>query len=173
MVRVWAANRSHFDLFRKNGIWQVASSQPDAGFAPIALKTATDQGVAHAFLWHFGRTVPDLIFYAGKPVREARGYPAAVPAAAISVLLLVAAVPLDYGYYPFLRLAVTAASIWVAVIAHGLSARGWMIFSIATAVLFNPMFPVYSIRAFWVPVDVVAAIAFAVAAFTLRRTCLR
>lgn len=185
MLRVWAANRNHFDLFRRNGIWQVASSQPGTGLVPVALKTASDPEVAHAFLWNFGRAVPDLVRYgsattrevasypAAAPLKATQSYPAAVPATVVAVLLLIATLPLDYGYYPFLRLTVTAASIWVAVIAHSVSARGWMIFSITMAVLFNPLFPVYGVRAFWVPVDVVAALAFGVAAFALRRTRLR
>lgn len=170
MIRVWAANRRCFDLFPANGVWQVSVSDPDSAPVPIATRAATDTEVARAFLWHFGAAIPNFIQLTAESTTPPARHPAAIPAAMTAALLLIAALPLDYGYYPFLRFAVTGLSIWVALIAHRFNARAWMAFAIAMAVLFNPLFPLYSTRAFWVPVDIGAAIAFVVAALTLGRT---
>jgi hypothetical protein len=87
--------------------------------------------------------------------------PHAIPAASASVLLLVALGHHPYGYYTFLRWAVTIAAVVVAVVAWR-SDSPWVTWPfIAIAILFNPIAPVYMTRHSWQPVDIVCAIAFA------------
>jgi hypothetical protein len=73
--------------------------------------------------------------------------------------LALALAPLDwpYGYYQFLRLGVTAAAIWLAIIAERQQCRGWAIFGVGLALLFNPVFPVYLNRGGWLVIDLVVA----------------
>lgn len=74
------------------------------------------------------------------------------------VLLLIAVLPLPYGYYLFLRVAVFAAAIWLALTIDEmikLKAPLWIV-----ALLFNPFFPVHLSKAGWLPIDLAAAFLF-------------
>ena len=72
--------------------------------------------------------------------------PHAIPAVAAALLLLVALGHHPYGYYTFLRWAVTVAAIAVASAAwkSGLQWVTWPF--VAIAILFNPIAPIYMTR---------------------------
>ena len=77
-----------------------------------------------------------------------------------AMLLLIALLPLPYGFYTLLRLVVT---ICAGVIAHHQWRSGdkRIAFSMALiALLFNPFIPVYLAREIWGPIDVVCALFF-------------
>lgn len=84
--------------------------------------------------------------------------PVRVPTLVAAVLLLAAVLPLDYGYYTFLRTAITVVAIWVAVAASRASQTGWVVLGIVMAVLFNPIFPVWLSKEMWIPLDIVGAV---------------
>lgn len=66
-----------------------------------------------------------------------------------------------YGYYTFLRWAVTVAAIVVAATSWK-SPSQWVAWPfVAIAILFNPIAPVYMSRQSWRPIDIISAIAFA------------
>lgn len=74
-------------------------------------------------------------------------------------LLLVALLPLPYGYYVFLRLAICAGALLLAVAEyhdHGVSI--WTLVLGVLVLLFNPVIPVYLTRDIWVPIDAGAAV---------------
>jgi len=79
-----------------------------------------------------------------------------VPAA----LLFVALLPLPYGYYQFLRIAITVASGFVAYSAFSNSNQGWAIGFGAICILFNPFIPIHLSKSMWAPIDVVVALVF-------------
>lgn len=86
--------------------------------------------------------------------------PHAIPAVAAAVLLVVALGQHPYGYYTFLRWAVTIAALVVAWVAWR-SPQQWATWPfVGTAVLFNPIAPVYLDRETWRPIDIICAIAF-------------
>jgi hypothetical protein len=86
--------------------------------------------------------------------------PHAIPAVAAAVLLLIALGQHPYGYYTFLRWAVTAAAVVVASVAWK-STMQWVTWPfVAIAILFNPIAPIYLTRQHWRPVDVICAVAF-------------
>ncbi|WP_339812058.1 DUF6804 family protein [uncultured Imperialibacter sp.] len=76
-------------------------------------------------------------------------------------LLLIALVELPYGYYTFLRLAVTIGAVLVIYIEYSKSLNFWIIIFGIIAVLFNPIFPIYlRDRGLWAVIDVLCAIIF-------------
>jgi hypothetical protein len=89
--------------------------------------------------------------------------PHTIPALAAALLLLIALGHHPYGYYTFLRLAVCAAAIVVAWIAWRSDAEWAMWPFIGIAILFNPLVPVYLQRSTWKPIDLICALAFALA----------
>jgi len=86
--------------------------------------------------------------------------PHAIPAVAAAILLIVALGHHPYGYYTFLRWAVTIAAIIVAVVAWK-SNSPWVTWAfVGIAILFTPIAPVYMSRHSWRPIDIICAIAF-------------
>ena len=87
--------------------------------------------------------------------------PHAIPAVAAAILLVLALGHHPYGYYTFLRWAVTVAAIVVAAAAWK-SGFQWVTWPfVGIAILFNPIAPVYMTRQSWRPIDIICAIAFA------------
>lgn len=77
-------------------------------------------------------------------------------------MLLVALLPMPYGYYGFMRLVVTAAAcVWAWTIYQREGFTGEVALAGALALLFNPVLPVHLSRMLWAPIDVVAAACFA------------
>jgi hypothetical protein len=95
--------------------------------------------------------------------------PALLPGLIASALLLVAIVPIpEYGYYIFLRLAVTTAAVFVAVLASRTKQTGWLVFGIMAALIFNPFIPIWLSKSAWMPIDLIGAVMFGIAAFAVR-----
>lgn len=78
------------------------------------------------------------------------------------LLLCLGVVPVwAYGYYAFLRLAVCATCIYTAVNFRKDPARAkHFIPLVFLALLFNPLFPVYLTRLFWLVMDLLTAVYF-------------
>lgn len=79
-----------------------------------------------------------------------------------AVMLLMALLPLPYGFYTLLRLVVT---ICACVIAHHHWHSGGkgVAFSMGiVALLFNPLIPVYLSREIWAPIDIGLSVFFCV-----------
>jgi hypothetical protein len=75
-------------------------------------------------------------------------------------LLLLALLPLPYGYYQFLRIAVTISSGFIAYAAFNDSKQGWAIGFGAVCILFNPFIPIHLSKGLWTPIDIIAALVF-------------
>lgn len=88
-------------------------------------------------------------------------------AIACAVALAVAPMDWPYGYYQFMRLAVTGVSIWMALIASRQGNGGWSILGWALALLFNPLIPIHLDRETWMPIDWIAAVLLGLTAFKL------
>ena len=76
------------------------------------------------------------------------------PAVVAGVLLLIAIAPLEYGYYTFLRIAVTVTAVWVVVAAVRSRQDGWVVAGAIVAILFNPVIPVWLTKGIWTPIDI-------------------
>lgn len=88
---------------------------------------------------------------------------AVVTGLASAALLLLALAPLPYGFYEFLRLAITAGAVILVVLAARSRQIGWVVFGVVAALLFNPLIPVTATRGFWAPIDLIGAVLFIVA----------
>ena len=93
-------------------------------------------------------------------VRMVTAHPATIPAVVAGFFLLVAVAGAPYSFYEVVRWAVTGMAVWSAVVAGGQQRTGWSVAFIATALLFNPLIPVYLTRESWVPLDVAAMVLF-------------
>jgi hypothetical protein len=89
---------------------------------------------------------------------------------ASGIILLLAINPTwPYGYYILLRWAVFLASIIVAVGFYKSKITGWAFVFAAIAYLFNPIFPVYITRQIWTPIDLICAVLFFIAGFSVKK----
>ncbi|UIY29687.1 hypothetical protein LZK73_01890 [Neorhizobium galegae] len=79
------------------------------------------------------------------------------------VLSTVAVLPLPYGYYSFLRLAITLSAAYLAWEAYREkdAFNGWALILSMVALLFNPLMPVYLDRGSWFVIDLAVAGIFA------------
>lgn len=87
-----------------------------------------------------------------------RYHAAFIPAA----LLVLALLPLPYGYYTFLRLVITGWALFLAwgEYRHAGSANGWAIGFLLIAALFNPLVPIHLDRSTWAFLDCGTAVFF-------------
>ena len=76
----------------------------------------------------------------------------------ISALLLLAAVPLPYGYYMLLRISACGFFIWAAVITYEKQSQylPW-VFGLL-ALLFNPIIKIHLPKELWAAIDIASAI---------------
>jgi hypothetical protein len=78
-----------------------------------------------------------------------------------AVLLFVALLHLPYGYYTFMRIAVTGIA---GYLIYAESQKGhilWLVFYIASAIIFNPIIPIYlRHKQSWMPIDIIFGLIF-------------
>jgi len=86
-----------------------------------------------------------------------------------AVALLLALAPWPYGYYQLLRVGIFAAGIFGAVTLWR-KEQGMAVALLICGLVFNPLIPMHLSRQIWSVLNVVAAVAFAVAAYRSGRT---
>ena len=76
-----------------------------------------------------------------------------------SVMLLVAVLPLPYGFYTLLRIVVTASAVFAAYyfFKEGGDSQSGIILALI-ALLFNPLIPIHLDKVIWIPIDIGTAI---------------
>ncbi|MCY3817867.1 MAG: hypothetical protein OXH52_00680 [Gammaproteobacteria bacterium] len=79
-----------------------------------------------------------------------------------AILLAGALLPWPYGYYELLRLAVCAASAWIAYEQwrHDDGVSGWVVAFGGMAMLYNPLMPIHLTREIWSVLNLASASAF-------------
>lgn len=84
------------------------------------------------------------------------------------ILLFIALADLPYGYYQFLRIAITLIAV-VNLIAIWSDDKGlWFFFFVAAVILFNPLIPIHASKAIWTPIDLIFGIIFCYSTFKQR-----
>lgn len=75
-------------------------------------------------------------------------------------LLIVACFPLPYGYYTFLRIAITIISVLFIIndSANGFSTQN-IIWGVL-AILYNPLIPIHLTKTIWIGLNIVTAVWF-------------
>ncbi|MGO7954924.1 DUF6804 family protein [Rhizobium leguminosarum] len=78
-------------------------------------------------------------------------------------LLIIALLPLPYGYYSFLRVVIAASAAYLAWQDYRKknAFNGWSLILSMVALLFNPLIPVYLDRESWFVIDLAVAGIFA------------
>ena len=76
------------------------------------------------------------------------------------VMLLLAMADWQYSYYEVLRVVVCIASLYLAYDLYENKRVGWTCIFVATAILFNPLIPIYMQKETWQLIDFVSAIIF-------------
>ena len=84
------------------------------------------------------------------------------PVIASIVLLVLAVLPLPYGYYTLLRLVVCFTAVFLAWFSYKQQRVRWAWIMGLLALAFNPVIPLYFGREFWIFVDVATAVVFAI-----------
>lgn len=89
----------------------------------------------------------------------------------ISGILLLLAIPSGwpYGFYQLLRFLIFASSIIVAWSFYKSHLPAWSFIFGSVTFLFNPLIPVYLNKSSWVPIDLISAILFFLAAYSYKR----
>ena len=75
------------------------------------------------------------------------------------VCLLLALLPMPYGYYQLLRLIVCGVSIWGAVLTHNNNPTLCVLY-ILFALLYNPLFVIHFDRSVWGVINIITALFF-------------
>lgn len=73
-----------------------------------------------------------------------------------AIMLLIALIPLPYGYYQLLRLVATVAFGWAAYISYHRQDQVLPWICGLLAMLFNPLVPIHLPRELWMPIDAAA-----------------
>ena len=89
--------------------------------------------------------------------------------ASIIFLLLAVIGEWPYGFYTLLRFLVCGSAAYLAFQAHARAMTPWVWTMGITAVLFNPIIPIYLTRSIWRPIDFLAAVLFGVSVIVFRR----
>ena len=93
--------------------------------------------------------------------------PHLIPALIVSIMMLIAVLPLPYGYYTFLRWATCGVGVFIAFQAYrwGRIWATWLFGAIA--VLFNPFVPIYLTKEIWQPINILCGLLLGVSTILL------
>lgn len=81
------------------------------------------------------------------------------------VLLLLAIAPLPYGYYQFLRIAITIVAGILAYNSFLAKQKTWFYLFIPIVILYNPILPFHLDKEIWLPINLLTFIVFLVYIF--------
>ncbi|NCP62685.1 MAG: hypothetical protein GW748_05165 [Alphaproteobacteria bacterium] len=84
-----------------------------------------------------------------------------IPFLLVAALSLIALLPMPYGYYVFLRIAVTGVGGFTAYLRYISDEKDWILWScVAVAILFNPFLPIHLTKEIWMVFNVLTAALF-------------
>ena len=82
------------------------------------------------------------------------------------ILSFIAIFPIEtYGYYKFLRWAITITAGFLAWISYNLKKSFWLFLMVIIAILFNPFAPIPLTKDIWIPINFIVAILFIISIF--------
>jgi len=79
-----------------------------------------------------------------------------------SLLLLIAIAPMPYGYYQFLRIAVTIVAGMTAFSIFETNKNLSLYVFVAITILYNPIFTIHFDKATWIPINIITTLVFVV-----------
>jgi hypothetical protein len=73
-----------------------------------------------------------------------------IPYLGMVAFSLIALAPMPYGYYTFLKVAVTGCAVMTAYLKYKNADKGLLFWlCVASAILFNPIIPIHLTRQIW------------------------
>lgn len=75
-----------------------------------------------------------------------------------ATLSIIALGDLPYGYYTFLRIAITTIAILLSVAAVKTGDKGWLWVLVPIGIVWNPLIPVFLSRETWAGLNLLAAL---------------
>lgn len=88
-----------------------------------------------------------------------------------SAVMLFLAIPSGiwpYGYYVLLRWVVAGTGVFAAYLAYNVGKTLWAVVFGLVVLLFNPIIPIHLTKDIWVLIDLVVALIFFTALFSIR-----
>ncbi len=73
-----------------------------------------------------------------------------------------------YGYYQILRWVIAVAAGYSAYLAYEQGKNTWTLILVITAILFNPIVPIYLYREIWSVLNIITAVIFFISIFKLK-----
>jgi len=83
-------------------------------------------------------------------------------------MLLLAVLRLPYGYYVFLRWAVSATALFSAWVAYECKRKFWVFVMGGIAILFNPIIPIHLLKGTWIAIDFIVAVVLLASIFGIK-----
>lgn len=80
-------------------------------------------------------------------------------------LLLIAVMPMPYGYYQFLRIAITLVVSINAFELYNKNKSTLLVMFVSIIILYNPIIPVHLSKETWMPINLLTAVFLGVFAF--------
>jgi len=79
-----------------------------------------------------------------------------------SALLLIAVAPMPYGYYQFIRIAITLVASINAFELYNKNKSTLLIVFVLISILYNPIIPIHFSKETWMPINLITAVFFGV-----------
>jgi hypothetical protein len=76
------------------------------------------------------------------------------------LLLLIATATMPYGYYKFLRIAITIVAGITAYDLFEKKQNNWLIAFVLIMILYNPIIVIHFDKAIWKPINIITAVFF-------------
>ena len=78
------------------------------------------------------------------------------------LLLLIAIAPMPYGYYQFLRIAITIVAGITAYDLYEKKQNNWLFAFVLIMILYNPIIEIHLNKANWKPINIITAVFFGI-----------
>jgi hypothetical protein len=76
----------------------------------------------------------------------------------VCVLLLIAVAPMPYGYYQFMRIAITLVASINAFELYNKNKSVLLVVFVSIIILYNPIIPIHLNKETWMPINLLTAV---------------
>jgi hypothetical protein len=91
-----------------------------------------------------------------------------IPYIVVALLSAIAIAPMPYGFYTFLKIAVTACAGVTAFLKFNSGDRGFFVWAcVALAIVFNPIIPIHLTKEIWMFLNLAVVILFGFFAYSI------
>jgi hypothetical protein len=76
----------------------------------------------------------------------------------VCALLLIAVAPMPYGYYQFMRIAITLVSSMTAFELYNKNKSLLLVVFVSVIIIYNPIIPIHLNKVIWIPINLLTAV---------------